>query len=311
MTSTHEPSFRKLAILGSGAIGSYYGARLAKSGMDVRFLARTDAAVLRKEGIAVQLPDQRLEVKPIQAYTDPREIGPCDLVIIALKATGNTALASLIPPLLHERTALLTLENGLGSDELLADHFGQERVMGGLCFIAANRTAPGKISCVHPGSISLAEFGRPISERARELATLFNRAGVICQVSDDLAGLRWRKLVWNIPFNGLSITAGGISVDRILADPTLVADVRSLMHEVITVAEQLGHSIPEGIIDQQIQVTYPMGPYKPSSLIDYLAGREVEVEAIWGEPLRRAEKMGVAVPHLKALHEKLVALMSG
>jgi 2-dehydropantoate 2-reductase len=308
MSSTGSSSFSKITILGSGAIGSYYGARLAKIGLDVRFVARSDAAVLNEKGIEVQLPDQRIVARPVRAYTDAKEIGPCDLVIVALKATGNAALGKLIPPLLHERTALLTLENGLGSDELLAEHFGVERVIGGLCFIAANRTAPGKISCVHPGSISLAEFGRPISDRVRELVAHFQRAGVAAHAHDDLAALRWRKLVWNIPFNGLSIAAGGITVDRILADPTLLAEARSLMREVITAADKLGHSIPESMIEQQISVTYPMGPYKPSSLIDYLAGREVEVDAIWGEPLRRAEGAGVAMPHLRALHERLRAL---
>jgi 2-dehydropantoate 2-reductase len=308
MSSTATTSFSKIAILGSGAIGSYYGARLAKIGFDVSFIARSDATALNENGIEVQLPDQRIVVKTIRASTDPREIGACDLVIVALKATGNTALATLVPPLLHEHTALLTLENGLGSDELLAKQFGAERVLGGLCFIAANRTAPGKISCVHPGSISLAEFGRPISARVRELAAHFNQAGVTCQANDDLAGLRWRKLVWNVPFNGLSIAAGGIPVDRILADPALLAETRSLMEEVIAAAGKLGHAIPESLIDQQIKVTYPMGPYKPSSLIDFLANREVEVEAIWGEPLRRAENAGVSVPHLRALHDKLVEL---
>ncbi|HEY9155930.1 MAG TPA: 2-dehydropantoate 2-reductase, partial [Opitutaceae bacterium] len=284
MGSTPSSSFSKIAILGSGAIGSYYGARLAKAGADVRFLARSDAAVLNEQGIEVQLPDQRLIVHPVNATADPREIGPCDLAIIALKATGNAALANLIPPLLHQHTALLTLENGLGSDELLAAQFGSERVIGGLCFIAASRTSPGKISCVHPGSISLAEFGRPISARVQELVNRFKSAGVNCQASDDLAALRWRKLVWNIPFNGLSIAAGGVTVDRILADPALLTETRTLMAEVIAAAGKLGYSLPESMIDQQISVTYPMGPYKPSSLIDFLAGREVEVEAIWGEP---------------------------
>ncbi len=308
MTALQESNFKKIAVLGTGAIGSYYGARLARNGVDVHFLARSDAQVLRTEGIQVQLVDDQWTVYPVQAYTDAREIGTCDLVIVALKATGNSALKTLVPPLLHERTAILTLENGLGSDELLAEQFGVERVIGGLCFIAANRIEPGKVRCFHPGSISIAEFGRPISERVRDLENLFNQAGVKCQANDDLAGLRWRKLVWNIPFNGLSIAAGGIATDQLLADPNLLNEIRELMREVLSAAKFLGHTIPESFADQQIAVTYPMGPYKPSSLIDFLAGREVEVEAIWGEPLRRAQVAGAHVPRLAVLYEKLKKL---
>jgi len=302
--------FSKIVIVGTGAIGGYYGARLARSGVDVRFLARSDSAALHERGLHVTLPDQAWRVYPINVYTASADIGSADLVVVSLKATANGALGELLPPLLHERTAILTLENGLGSDELLARQFGEERVIGGLCFIAVNRTAPGEIHCIHPGSISLAEFGRPATPRLVELAGLFLGAGVQANTSDNLAELRWKKLVWNIPFNGLSIAAGGVTTDRILKDEGLEAEVRALMAEVIGAAAKLGHKIPLSFIDHQVQITRPMGPYKPSSLIDYLAGREVEVEAIWGEPLRRAQAAGAEMPRLAALYERLKTLTS-
>jgi 2-dehydropantoate 2-reductase len=140
------------------------------------------------------------------------------------------------------------------------------------------------------------------------VAELFTRAGVRCQVNDRLAWLRWKKLVWNVPFNGLSIAAGGVTTDQILAEPALEAEVRALMQEIIGAAGRLGFDIPVSFIDQQIEHTRPMGPYKPSSLIDYLAGRAVEVESIWGEPLRRAQAAGAAVPKLALLYALLVRL---
>jgi 2-dehydropantoate 2-reductase len=114
--------------------------------------------------------------------------------------------------------------------------------------------------------------------------------------------------VWNVPFNGLSIAAGGIATDRLLANPDLEAEVRALMREVIDAAARLGHSIPESFIEAQVTATRPMGAYRPSSLIDYLEGREVEVESIWGEALRRAKKAGAAVPRLQALYANLLKL---
>jgi 2-dehydropantoate 2-reductase len=298
-------TFQNIAIVGTGAIGGYYGARLARQGADVRFLARSDLSALQNNGITVRLPDESWTVNPVQAFRSPQEIGPCDLVIVSLKATANRVLAELIPPLLHSSTAILTLENGLGSDELLAEKFGAERVIGGLCFICVNRVGPGELWCQQPGSVSFAEFERPAGERVRAVAQLFSAAGIKVAISDHLSALRWRKLVWNVPFNGLSIAAGGVTTDRILADPELEKRVRQLMAEVIAAAGALGCAIPPDFIDQQIRTTRAMSAYRPSSLIDFQAGRAVEVEAIWGEPLRRAQAAGVAMPNLAALYGEL------
>jgi 2-dehydropantoate 2-reductase len=124
-------------------------------------------------------------------------------------------------------------------------------------------------------------------------------------VGDDLAELRWRKLVWNVPFNGLAIAAGGIATDRILSDPVLEEEVRLLMKEVISAAAHLGIAIPDEFVEDQIARTRPMGAYRPSSLIDYVEGRDVEVESIWGEALRRAQAAGAKVPHLEALYRRI------
>lgn len=303
--------FFKIAIVGTGAIGSYYGARLGKTGVDVRFLARSGISEIREHGIHVTLPGEAWRLYPVNAYLTAEHIGPVDLIIVSLKATANGILESLLPPLLNDRTAILTLENGLGSDELLAEKFGAHRVVGGLCFIAVNRTGPGKIQCIHPGSIALAEYGRPGTPRLMAIAELFRRAGVQVTTSDNLAELRWKKLVWNIPFNGLSIVAGGVTTDQILGEKRLEPEVRALMAEVIAAAAKLGYKIPAEFIDHQMELTYRMGPYKPSSLIDFLAGREVEVEAIWGEPLRSAQAVGAEVPRLTKLYERLMELTVG
>ena len=300
--------FSKIAIVGTGAVGGYYGARLARSGADVRFLVRSDYAAVSERGLRVTLPDEAWTLYPVKSYVTAEDIGPVDLVVISLKATANGMLGSLLPPLLREGTAILTLENGLGCDELLAREFGEDRVIGGLCFIAVNRTAPGEIRCIHPGSISLAEYGRPVTPRLVELAELFLSAGVRAVTHDDLAELRWKKLVWNIPFNGLSIAAGGVTTDRILSDGLIEAEVRALMAEVIGAAAKFGYKIPLSFIDHQVATTRPIGPYQPSSLVDYLAGREVEVEAIWGEPLRRAQAVGAEMPRLEKLYNRLKEL---
>ena len=301
--------FSRIAIVGSGALGIYYGTRLALAGADVRFLMRGDLAAVRARGsLRVHEGGVVVELRPVAAFATAAEIGPMDLVVVTLKTTANPELVRLVPPLLGPCTAIFTLQNGLGADEHLAALFGAERIMGGLAFIAATRVAPGEVMCHGPGSITLGEFGGPATERTRALAVRFREAGVAAVAVENLAEARWRKLVWNIPFNGLAIARGGITTDRICGDPALVAEVRALMDEVRRAAAALGHVIPDEFLRSQLDGTPPLGPYRPSSLVDFLAGREVELEAIWGEPLRRAEAAGVAVPRLAALYAQLGAL---
>jgi len=299
----------RIGILGAGALGLYFGGRLAAAGAQVRLLARGDLATLQERGTVVLLDDAgRHELGPVGAFGRSGEIGPVELVLVALKATVAADLPGLLQPLLGPDTAVLTIQNGLGTDELLGRLVGPERVMGGLAFMAVTRTAPGEVRCFHPGSVSIGELGRPPIARTHETAELLTCAGIRTQVVERLDEARWRKLVWNIPFNGLAVAEGAITTDLICADPALAARVRALMAEVQRAAAAFGYLIPTEFVERQFHVTPGMGAYQPSSLVDFLAGREVEVEAIWGEPLRRATQAGVAMPGLAALYRQLQQL---
>ncbi len=294
----------KIAVVGSGAIGCYYGGMLTRAGFDVRFLLRADLAHVRAHGLTIHTQGQTVAVPRVTAYGTTTEIGPADLVIIALKATANAALEELLPPLLGENTALLTLQNGLGNEEFLAARWGAERVMGALCFVCLNRTAPGVIEHYDAGSISIGEFRRPASDRARAVAEAFVSAGVEARAVENLVTERWRKLLWNIPFNGLSIAAAA-TVDVVLDDDGLRKLARDLMAEALAAARQLGHEIPDDFADWQIERSYSMGAYQPSSMLDWQAGRPVEVEAIFGEPWRQGTGAGAVLPRMEMLYELL------
>jgi 2-dehydropantoate 2-reductase len=295
----------RIAILGAGAIGLYYGAKLALAGRDVSFLARSDLTAIRERGITLKVEGREDVLKPAAVFARAEDIGPVDLVILTLKATANAELAHLLPPLLGPATRVLTLQNGLGSEDTVARWVDRDRVLGGLCYIACMRLAPAEVTCLHAGSIALGEADGPARERTRELAASFESAGVACRVVDDLVAARWRKLIWNVPFNGLSIAAGAVTTDVLCADPALRSEVQALMREVQVAARQLGIDIPDDVLRKQYDVTPPMGPYRPSSLVDFLAGRPLEIEAIWGEPLRRAQAAGAAMPRLALLYALL------
>ncbi len=299
---------KRIAIIGAGSVGLYYGGKLAADGHDVRFLLRSGYEEARREGLRIYSPENGDVALPdAQVFRTTEEIGPSDLVIVAVKSTANESLPHLLPPLLGEESMVLTLQNGLGNEEFLAGHFGPGRVLGGLCFICLTRRTPASVDHVGRGLVTIGEHGRKPLPRTKLVVEAFQNAGVGTQLVEDLAGERWRKLVWNVAFNGLAVAAGGVTTIQILTDPTLQAECRALMAEVIATANALGHPIEPGYADYQIERTVPMGAYKPSTLVDWLAGQELEIEPIWGEPLRRAQSAGVAVPHLQSLYTTIKA----
>jgi 2-dehydropantoate 2-reductase len=299
----------RYGIVGSGALGGYYGAKLAHSGCDVHFLMRSDLEAVRRDGLSVRSKDGDFHLPHVNAFGSPEEIGPCDVVLVCIKTTANAALPALIPPLLGPETAVVTLQNGLGNEELLASHFGPRRVMGGLCFVCLNRTAPGLVEHYGHGMLSIGEFKGPPQDRTMRVVTDFQRAGVDAKAVQSLITERWRKLVWNIPFNGLGVAAGA-NVAEVLNDEHLQAAARRLMAEVIAAVGKLGYAIRPDFIEQQIERSWPMGPYRSSSQVDHESGREVEVESIWGEPLRQALAAGAETPALGLLYALLRRMAS-
>ncbi|MBC8095196.1 MAG: 2-dehydropantoate 2-reductase [Akkermansiaceae bacterium] len=309
----------KIAIVGCGALGSFYGARLCRDGKDVHFLLRSDYEAVRRKGVFIQSPEGDFNVRPRCART-PEEIGVSDLVIIALKATANDQFPKLLPPLVGPETTVLTLQNGLGNEEQLARLFRCEQIMGGLCFVCLNRMEPGVVRHMDHGMVVLGEFQRWPEPRTHDIASLFRHAGITCKVTDNLAQAHWEKLVWNIPFNGLGVaSAAGIeslsgaecqeaevlqpclTTDRLLADARWENLVNELMLEVIRTANALGFSVSETLARKQIEKTRTMGAYKASTLVDFERGQPLELESLFLEPLRQARKGGVSVPRLERL----------
>ena len=292
-------------MVGAGAIGLYYGARLAAAGNDVRFLLRSDYDTVKRDGIRVESVAGDLHLDEVKAYLTPEEIGPVDLVIVAWKTTSNDLFGKILPPLLHEQTQVLTLQNGLGNCERLAEIVRPDQILGALCFVCLNRLAPGFVSHTAGGRISVGEYVNDGRGRAEEIARRFSAAGIPTDAAASLAEAQWKKLVWNVPFNGLAIAEGGVTTDVLLSSPEVEGEIRALMSEVVTSARAQGLALEDSLIDFNIERTRPMGPYRPSSMIDYVEGREVEFDSIWGEPLRRAKAAGVEVPHMERLAERI------
>ena len=184
----------------------------------------------------------------------------------------------------------------------MAEIVGPGRVIGAICYIGCMRTAPGVVNCSFPGLMTIGKFGKTAGERTHAIAALWRRAGVKCTAQDNLEAQRWHKLVWNVPFNGLAIVTGGVTTDALLADEGIRLLARRLMEEIVEAAAKFGHEISRSFVDLQFERTAKMGKYRPSSLIDFEEGRDVEIEEIWGEPVRRAKSVGVPVPRMEMLY---------
>ncbi len=294
-----------MAVVGSGAIGLYYGGRLAAAGGDVRFLTRSDHETVSRDGIRVESVHGDFILAQPRACRSAAEIGPVDLVVVAWKATANNQLGAVLPPLLHAGTQVLTLQNGLGNCEAIAAVTGPDQVLGGLCFVCINRLGPGWIQHSAGGRVAIGEWRPGLEGRAAAVAGRFQAAGIPAAAVADLEQSQWEKLVWNIPFNGLSVALGGVTTDVLLASAQTEREIRALMGEVITAGRALGLNLGDELIDFNIERTRPMGPYRTSSMIDWVEGRELEVGPIWQEPLRRAEAAGVAMPHTAGLLRRI------
>ena len=292
----------KVAVVGAGALGLYYGALLQKSGVETHFLLRRDFDAISRSGLQVYSINGDFHLPKVNAWRSPREIGVADLVLVGLKTFANDRYEELIAPLLGGSSEILTLQNGLGNEETLAEQFGAARIIGGVAFLCSNRGEPGIVHHLGAGRIILGEFQRTDRGRVERLAQMFQRAGVDCKATEDLKRARWEKLVWNIPFNGLAALLQQ-PVDRLLAVAATRKLVKELMLEVIAAGNKQGllKEIPESYADSMLEFTDNMGEYRPSMQIDREEGRQLETGAIFRKPLQFGADKGVNMPLVEML----------
>ena len=317
--STLHP--RTYAILGTGAIGGYYGACLQNSGQDVHYLLHRDYDWVQQNGLKVDSVAGDLVLPKVQAYRHTTEMPIADVVIIALKTTQNAALLpQLLPPLLGPHTVILTLQNGLDIEADIAAIAPQHTLVGGLCFICSNKLGPGHIHHLDYGSILLGIYDSAqqpvaISTELQAIAQDFEQAGIAVEMTADLYLARWRKLVWNVPFNSLSVILNA-TTDAMMADPHTRQLAADLMQEVVAAAQgcvqiatpQLDRALSPDLIATMMAHTAQMKPYRTSMKIDFDEGRPLEVEAIVGNPLRAAQQAAIATPKIEMLYHQLKML---
>lgn len=302
-------SHRSYAIVGTGALGGYYGARLQHAGLEVHFILRSDADHVRRHGLRVESCEGDFSLSRVNAYRPSDAIPRCDVAAVTLKTTQNDILPDLLPRLLKDDGVALVMQNGLGIEDDIARIVGPDRVMGGLSFLCSNKVGPGHIRHMDYGAVVLAEYSatgqaRGVTARMKEIGGDFRRAGIPVDLIEDLILARWKKLVWNIPYSGLSV-ALDTTTDAIMADPAARQLSLELMREVVAGAAAVGRTIPENFVKKMTADTEKMTPYRTSMKIDFDEGRPMEVESIFGNPLRAAQQAGADVPRIEMLYRLL------
>lgn len=308
-TETKKP---RIGIIGTGAIGGFYGVMLARAGFDVHFLLRSEFAAVSENGLLIrhaELGD--LTLNPVQAYSSVSDMPLCDWLLVGAKTTGNADLAPVIVRAAAPGAKVLLMQNGLDVEDSLRPLLPNAlHLLGGLCFVGVHRTAPGVVTHLAFGAVTLGyHSGSAVDPEAGQLiaeegADLFRKAGLDSRTTASVQLARWQKLVWNIPYNGLSVLLR-TSTTPLMEDPDSRALIRALMSEVIQGAAACGYSLPQGYAEQLFAATEPMPDYQPSMYLDYLEKRPLELAAIYAKPLHAAMSVGHDMPKTRALYQAL------
>lgn len=299
----------KYGVVGTGALGGFYGGMLAKTGQDVHFLFRSDFEYVQQHGLHVDSVMGNFHLQPIQAYKKSTEMPECDVVLVCLKTTGNHHLADLIKPILHAGSIVILLQNGLGLEEDLAIQLPEACIAGGLAFICSNKIGPGHIHHLDYGKLIIGSYNVPDDAILKQVVSDFQASGIPTDLSLNLLFARWQKLVWNIPFNGITVVLN-TTTDKIMDNEQTRELSKELMLEVIHGANACGVPLKESLAQQMIDMTIKMKPYAPSMKLDYDHRRPMEIGYIYSKPIETARKVGFEMHKISMLEKQLRFIQS-
>jgi 2-dehydropantoate 2-reductase len=303
----------RIVVMGSGGVGGYFGARLAASGEDVRFVARgAHLDAMRRDGLKIESKLGDLVVKPVRASVAPAELGPADLVVIAVKLGDTDSAIEAVRPLMREGTSVVSFQNGVGAIEALTRAFGPAPVIGGVAQIAAEIAGPGHIR--QTGTLARLVVGEPnggSSARVETLVAAAKNAGIDVIASDDITRAIWEKFVFLASFSGVT-TLARRPKGVILSDPDLRQLYADALTEAVAVARARGAALPVEHAERALKFTDGLPAEMKSSMFgDLERGNRLEVEYLSGAVARLGAETGVKTPVHQAIYAALKPYMGG
>ena len=294
----------KYAVIGTGAIGGYYGAKLAQSGQEVHFLLHRDYEYVCEHGLTVDSCNGSFVLPQVHAYHVTEQMPQADVVLVGLKSVNQPLLKTLLPPLLKHDTVIILIQNGIGLEEDVQQWFPQAQLVAGLAFICSSKTEPGHISHQCYGSINFGNYSCSDDSRFNQILTDFINAGIEAH-SVEYYEARWKKAVWNMPFNGMTV-ALHTQTDQLLRHPSTRQLIRSQMMEVVGAARALHiNGVDEAFVEKMIETTDAMVPYSPSMRLDYDFHRPMEIDYLYSRPIAIAREAGFEMHQLAMLEQEL------
>lgn len=293
----------RYGVIGTGAIGGYYGAKLAQGGQDVHFLFHSDYDYVREHGLRVNSGDGGFHLDHVNAYQDVRQMPKCDVVIVALKTVHEQMLRDMLPPLLTDDTVVLLIQNGMGMEQDVEQMVPGVKLAAGLAFICCSKTHPGVIDHLDLSGLNVGNYNAPQETIGRMIAEMVS-ADIDARNVDYLEA-RWRKLLWNMPFNGLSV-ALHTDTDALVRNAATRRLLRAMTQEVIEAAHAVGvKGLTDRDADAMIEMTTKMRPYKPSMRLDWDYHRPMEVYYLYTRPIEEARRAGQDMPLHRMLEAEL------
>ena len=306
------------AVIGVGGVGGYYGIHLARAGCEMHYLMRSGGERARAEGLTLESHEVTRHVEhsgQITIHDDWATIPQVDVALVAVKAHANADVAPRLAGLLRPGGAVVLVQNGIDAEPgyaaALSDAGRDDvTVLGGLAFLAAERLEPHRFAHYGFGALTIGGYGRGYQPTGMlpvitAIADDLGRADVPVVAADDLLLARWQKLLWNIPFNGLSVVLDA-RTDALVRDATEL--VVALMAEVVAAAAADGRRIPDGAVEGMLANTRAMVPYAPSMKVDFDHGRRLELGQMYRAPLDRAARNGLECPRIAMLAQQLAFL---
>ncbi|MBQ4406100.1 MAG: 2-dehydropantoate 2-reductase [Bacteroidales bacterium] len=277
------------SVIGTGAVGGYYGGRLANAGKEVHFLFHSDYQYVTEHGLQVNSCNGDFHIDNVNAYNDTSKMPKSDVVLVALKSVNESLLYKVLPPLLHPGTLVLLIQNGIGLEQDLVREFPDVETAAGLAFICSSKTKPGVVDHQCYGSINIGNYNCKNPQKISQLINDLQQSGVDAH-EVEYHEARWRKAVWNMPFNGMSVVKNANTQELLTQYGTLIYDQ---MKEVIDAANALGvKSLDYTFADKMIEMTKVMVPYYPSMKLDYDFRRPMEIYYLYTRPIEEARKAG-------------------
>lgn len=295
----------RIAVMGTGAVGAYFGARLAAAGHDLVFIARgKHLEAMRRHGLRVNSPGGALHIENACFTADASDAGKVELILFCVKSYDTESAAEFLAPLIGAPTAILSLQNGIDNPEKIARRWGNERTLTGVVYIGAQVAAPGVVNHSAGGKIIFGPSTDAVGENAKLVEQTLSAAGIPCELSGDIQKMQWTKLLWNAPFCAVSCLTR-TNVKQIVESEPLTRLVLDCMSEVQTAARTRGIDLPDKLCAEALAFSQGLGAFKPSMLQDLEAGKPLEVDAFNGVVIKLLQQAGKTAPTNQSLYAML------